>query len=184
MKLSQIQEKTVVAGILKGDRKSLRFFYNNFYPPLRSFIKKRVSVDHDAEEVLQDTLLGALDSLRDFSFKSSLFTFLCSIANHKVIDYYRRKKIKNIVFSSIPDAEDILGTLIGPEEEFDHVMLKGKIKEAFSNLNPLYKDILDLKYVQGYSVEEIAHKLKLTFKSVESHLFRARKAFAIVFERK
>lgn len=184
MKLNKIEEKVLIEGILRGEESQLRRFYEIYYRPILSFIRKRINNEEDVEEVLQDTLLGALDSFRDFSFRSSLFTFLCSIASHKVIDYYRRKKIKNIVFSKIPNVEEILGSLVGPEEVLDHEMLKTKIKNTLSRLSPMYQKIIDLKYIQGYSVEEIAQKLSLSFKSTESHLFRARKAFVIAFEEK
>lgn len=183
MKLSKNEEKELIGDILQGNEASLRKFYETYYRPILSFIRKRINSEDDVEEILQDTLLGALDSFRDFSFRSSIFTFLCSIASHKVIDFYRRKKIKNIVFSKIPDVEEMLGTLMGPEEILDHEMLKSKIKNTLLHLTPLYQKIIELKYIQGYSVEEIAQKLSLSFKSTESHLFRARKAFVTVFEK-
>ncbi|OGG15698.1 hypothetical protein A3D77_01570 [Candidatus Gottesmanbacteria bacterium RIFCSPHIGHO2_02_FULL_39_11] len=184
MKPGRCEEKELVENILKGEESSLRKFYDTYYRPILSFIRKRINSENDVEEVLQDTLLGALDSFRDFSFRCSIFTFLCSIASHKVIDYYRRKKIKNIVFSKIPDVEEILGTLLGPEEILDHEMLKSKIKKTLLSLSPMYQKIIDLKYIQGYTVSEIAEKLSLSFKSCESHLFRARKAFVVAFEKK
>jgi len=170
-------EKNQVEQILNNDEKSLRVFYNFFYRPLLSFIRKKIDDEEDSEEILQDVFLSSLESLRDFSFKCSLFTYLCSIANHKVIDFYRKRKIKKIVFSKFKDIEPLISSIF-EQNTLDEEILKERIKQAFGILTPKYQIILKLKYLYGYSVEEIAGKLAVTFKSAESLLFRARKAFA------
>lgn len=178
----KIDEKKIVASILRGDEKALKIFYNHFYPRLSSYIKNKIGDENDAEEILQDTFLATLEGLRDFSFRCALFTYICSIANHKVIDYYRRKKIKNIVFSKIPDVEPIISTLLGPESMLDDELLRQRIRGAFKAIAPKYSLILKLKYVYGYTVSEIAQKLAISFKSAESQLFRARRAFEVAYQ--
>jgi RNA polymerase sigma-70 factor, ECF subfamily len=174
---NMMDDKKLVAAILQGNEKTLRLFYLHFAPRIASFIHMKVADPKDAEEILQDVLLASIEALRDFSFRSTLFTFVCSIANHKVIDYYRRKKIKKVVFSQIPEAESLFSTLLGPESNFDEQVLREKIKKTFEKLTPQYRYILKMKYIYGYTVEEIAKKLSISFKSAESQLFRARKAF-------
>lgn len=181
MKKQKLDEKKIVKEILLGNERTLRFFYTHFARPLRSYIAHRINSEEDTEEILQDVLIATLEGLRDFSFRSSLFTFMCSIANHKVIDFYRRKKIKNIVFSRLGDIEPFLSTLLSPEEALDEELLKEKIKKTFQKMSPTYSKILRLKYIYGYSVTEIAHILSISFKSAESQLFRARKAFVANF---
>lgn len=172
-----MDDKALVKSILKGDERALRWFYSHYHPRLLTFIKNKIENEKDAEEILQDTLLGTIEGLRDFSFRSSLFTFMCSIANHKVIDFYRRKKIKSVLFSKLGDVEPFISTLLGPEEALDEELLRQNIRETFKKIAPKYSKILRLKYIYGYSVEEIARSLSISFKSAESQLFRARKAF-------
>ena len=147
-----MDDKKLVAQILRGNEIALRKFWRYFQPRLATFIKNRVDNTHDAEEILQDVLLATLEKLRDFRFECSLFTFICSIGSHKVIDYYRRKKIKNIVFSRLNGFEPLLSTLFGPEEALDEELLKDKIRKTFDKLSPGYTRILKLKYIYGYSV--------------------------------
>lgn len=176
-----MDDKKIVFQILAGNKRALRYFYNAYKPRLYSFIKSKIADEADAEEILQDTLLATIEALRDFSFRSRLFTFIFSIANHKVIDFYRRKKIKTVVFSRLPDVEPLVSTLFGPEESLDEELLKQKIKLAFGSITPKYRQILKLKYIYGFSVTEIAEKLSISFKSAESQLFRARQAFALAY---
>lgn len=177
MSRSKLNERKIVAGIICGDEKALRTFYKYYKSSLLTFIKDRIDNEADCEEILQDTLLSTIEALRDFSFRSSLFTFICSIAKRKAIDFYRKRKIKKIVFSQLPAAEPFFATFFGPEEAFDEEYIKEKIRETFSKIAPKYKKILKLKYIYGYSVKEIAQNLSITFKSAESRLFRARQAF-------
>ncbi|MBI2611610.1 RNA polymerase sigma factor [Candidatus Gottesmanbacteria bacterium] len=176
-----MKDKALVEGILKGDETSLRQFYTLYKPRLTSYIKRKISNPEDAEEVLQDTFIATLDALRDFTYQSSLYTYICSIANHKTIDFYRKKKLKNIVFSQAPEIESLVATLTGPEEKLDEELLKTKIHDTFQKISPRYRKILTLKYIHGYSVVEIAQKLSISFKSAESQLFRARRAFILAY---
>lgn len=181
VKKSGISDRKLVTEILKGNEHMLNYFYKHYYKSLFTYIKKKINDPDDAEEILQDVFFAVLEGMRDFAYKSSLFTFICSIANHKIIDFYRKKKIKKIVFSHFEGMEPLLKDVFGPEEALDGEILKEKIRVTFRKLSPDYQLILRLKYIYGFSVDEIAKKLSLTFKSAESQLFRARKAFALNF---
>ncbi len=171
-------DQELIKKILEGDKTSLRFFYIHYKQRLFGFIKRKINNLEDGEEILQDILIEALDALRDFTGRSSLYTYLCSIASHKVIDYYRKRKIKSVLFSQIPeDIRPLISQLMGPEEQFSLSEVKKQIEEVFSRLKPNYCLLLKLKYIEGFSVVEIAKKLVVSSKSVESNLFRARSAF-------
>lgn len=172
-----MEDKELVLKILTRDRKALLVFYRRYAPKLSRFIAGKIANPADAEEVLQDTLYAFLEAIRDFQGKSNIQTFLFSICQHKVIDYYRRKKLKHAVFSQMPRLEAIISPLTGPEDQLDATLVKEKIHAVLGRLLPRHRQILQLKYLEGLSVAEIAKRLAMTFKSVESQLFRARKAF-------
>ena len=163
------------------DQKSLHTFYHEYAPKLRLFIQARVSSPQDAEEVMQDTLFAFLEGLRDFQGKRSLRTYLYAICQHKIIDYYRRKKLKHFVFSQIPQLESLISPLVGPEAALDETLVREKIQRVLSKLAPLHRQMIVLKYLEQVSVEDIAHKLTISFKTAESRLFRARKNFIELF---
>jgi len=176
-------EIELVDGILRGDERALTEFYKKFASRIYSYIRARVDNISDSEEILQDTLLATIEALRDYSGRSSLSTYIYGIANHKVIDYYRKKKIVQVFFSRIPEIGEFFSSLLGPEEEYDEKILQESIEEVFLRLKPSYKIILILKYVNGMSIKEISEKLSETVKMVESRLFRARKAFMKIYQK-
>jgi len=100
-----MKENILVKKLIKEDKKALYLFYKLYHKKLYFFIKQKINNKKDIEEVLQDTFISALDSLPLFKFRSSLFTWLCSIARHEIIDFLRRQKIKTIVFSHFPFLE-------------------------------------------------------------------------------
>lgn len=144
---------------------------------LKKIILWRISDEQEAEEVLQQTMIAAIDSLPLFSGRSSFFTWLCGIANHKIIDYYRRKKIKTVLFSRFPFLETIASEALSPDERLEKEELKKEVKKVLGSLIEGYREILRLKYLEGLSMAEIASLAKTSVKSVESRLSRARQAF-------
>ena len=172
-----MDDTNLIPKILARDRRALLTFYRRFAPKLSRYISGKVGNPSDAEEVLQDTLYAFLEAIRDFQGKSNVQTFLFSICQHKIIDYYRRKKIKHAVFSQMPQLEALISPLIGPEEQLDAALVAEKIRLVFAGILPRYRQLLLWKYLEGFSVAEIAERLTMSLKSVESQLFRARKAF-------
>jgi len=166
----------LIQKILKGNQQAISLFYRRFQPKLQAYIEKKVD-GQVVEEILQDTFLSALQSLPLYRGESSLYVWLLSICRHEICDYYRKQKIKEIVFSRLPFLRKIVSQALSPETALEEKELKQKIKKTFSRLSEGYRRILRLKYVDGFSVTEVATRLKISYKSAESRLSRARLAF-------
>lgn len=172
-----MEDQELVNRILARDRQAFLRFYTRFAPKLERFIRRKVENVHDGEEILQDTMIAFLESLRDFHGEAKVQTFLFSICKHKIVDYYRRKKMRHIVFSQAPYLEELISPLLNPEEALDAKIIRLKLKKTFSNILPQYRRVLKLKYLEERSVAQIACEWECTMKSIESLLTRARKAF-------
>ena len=146
-------------------------------PRLKKYVFSKVSDFKDAEEILQETLISAHESYPFFKAKSSFFTWICSIANHEIADFYRKRKIKTLLFSHFPFLENIVLQALTPDENLEKQELRKEVKKILSGLTEGYSQILRLKYYHGLSMVEIAQKMKTSVKAVESRLSRAREAF-------
>ena len=148
---------------------------------LKNYVFSKVFDRHEAEEVLQETLISIHESFPFFKGNSSFLTWACGIANHEVADFYRKKKIKTLLFSHFPFLENIVSEALSPVESpvenLEKQEIRKEVKKVLSDLSEGYSQILRLKYYHGMSVIEIAQKLKTTVKAVESRLSRAREAF-------
>jgi len=165
------------------DKRAATQFYRTYRPKLFVFVRSKITNPHEAEDVVQDTLFAFLEGIRDFRGTCRISTYLFSICRHKIIDYYRKKKIRQIVFSRVPEIEDVLSPLLSPEETLDAVLLKEKLHATLQKLLPQYAYILHARYILNMPVADIAKKLATTLKSAEMTLFRARKAFVNAYEK-
>ena len=177
MKNKKALEQKLVLRVLQKEDEAIEELYRQYFPKIANFVFGKIDNPFDAQEIVQDIFISALDCLPLFSFKSSLSTWLYAIAKHEVIDFYRKKKIKTILFSRLPILETLANRALGPEEKLIEKEIKTQIMRVFSRLSEGYRQILRLKYVEGHSVAEVARILGISFKATESRLTRARLAF-------
>ncbi len=167
--------------IIREDPRALLKLYRQVVPELKRFFLLKVADENDREELVQDTILSIVDSLPQFKRQSQFSTWCLSIAKHELVDYYRRKKIKAILFSRLPFLQEIVDKALGPQLALEEKEAKGKIFKTLHNLTEGYSEILRLRYIEGLSVSAIAKELNLTYKAAESKLSRARLAFQAEF---
>ena len=152
---------------------------------LEKYVNHRVQDCLEAEEITEETLISAVYAYPSFSEKSSFFTWLCGIANHEISDFFRKKRIKTVLFSVFPWLEELADSALGPEQlilkKEVETEMGGRVRTSLSRLSEGYQEVLRLKYYQGLTVLEISQKLNETAKAIESRLTRARKAFAKVY---
>ena len=172
-----MDEKKLIAEVIRGNKKAAKIFYQKYAPALFLLIKNKIDKREDAEEILQDTFLSIFDSLSFFDFRSSVLTWAKSIALHEVADFYRKRKIKSLIFSHLPFLEKLASQALGPEMSFQQKEVKEEIEKVFACLSEGYREILRLKYIEGLSMAKIANLRQISVKAVESRLSRARLAF-------
>ena len=172
------EEIYVVNGLLQGKSGAARQFYKCYYHQLKAYILYNSKCTEDAEEILQDTFISAIDSLELFSGRSKLITWLYAIARHEISDYYRKKRVKTLIISHMPILREILEDKQW-RKQYDQLALRDQVNRVLNRINPRYAQVLKMKYLEGWPVKEMATELKESFKATETALFRAKKAFAI-----
>ncbi|MCL4374752.1 RNA polymerase sigma factor [Patescibacteria group bacterium] len=176
-----VDDKMMVAALRRRDETMLRRFYAANHRALFLFVRRQIKDVHVCEELVQDSLVDFFEGLRDFHFQCSLRTYLFAITRHKLIDFMRKKKLKRVLFSSLPQSlvEGLKTFLI--DEELEKNALRDKINAVLVRLPNDYRLVLRLKYIEGEKVKAIARRLSLKFKAAESLIFRARRAFVRTF---
>lgn len=169
------EDQCVAKSLLSGDKYQLRIFYRKYYPRLLAYVRQRVRTQEDAEEIVQDTFVGFLDSLPIFSFRSSLWTFLVSIARHEIADYFRKMYAKRAI-KYVPFMEQVISAPVYSGQETAELF-----EQTLTRIKPRDKRILLWKYEQRMPVQEIAERLGVGVKAAESRLFRARQAFRAAY---
>jgi RNA polymerase sigma-70 factor (ECF subfamily) len=174
-----LNEFELVEGLRQHKTEVIAQIYNAYADRIYSIVFNQVDKNHEiAQEIVQDTFLAAIKSAKCFKGKSQIFTWLCSIANNKVADYYRSKKqeinkIRNYTSElSLYTDNDQGVSIFAESEENDEI-----IRKALSELPIHYRQVLILKYVEGFSVNDISIITSRSKKSVEGLITRARREF-------
>lgn len=150
---------------------------DKYQKSVAGFVRQKVGDEDVVEELTQDILLAAYKAMPSFNGKSSEFSFICGIAKHKITDYYRKKKLKTVLFSVNPKFEEIATEALEPERDALKNEIKEEIKKTMEELREDYEKILRLKYVEDWKSSQIAQVMKISVKAVESRLIRAKRQF-------
>ena len=89
--VSPQDEGDLAVRLKQGDPNAGAEVFHAYFNRLYSLVYYCVDRDHStAEDITQETFLSALKSAKKYSGRSSIYTWLVGIANHKIADYYRR----------------------------------------------------------------------------------------------
>jgi RNA polymerase sigma-70 factor (ECF subfamily) len=180
---SQSYETKLVGKLRSGDSTAMEEFYNIYRNRLYNLVLEQVGRDQAvAEDLVQETFLAALSSLDKFRGDSQLYTWLRSIALHKINDFYRRQAREPKPKESSPDF-DAMKQLeqIGNDEPatlsvMESEEIRQSIRQVLEGLPHDYQKVLVMKYLEEMPVLEISQVMGRSPKAVEGLLARARKA--------
>jgi RNA polymerase sigma-70 factor, ECF subfamily len=167
----KLDEHTLVEQIKRGDNAAVRGWFADYYREMYRFIAQKITVEHDIEELTQETFIQCLKNIQLFNGDASLLTWMKSVARHEVADYYRKKYAKRAL-QTLPLHQLVLGESVHDAHEVSE-----RVKQALIAMRVDYQELLLLKYVDGKTVKTIAAELNKTVKAVEADLFRARQDF-------
>jgi RNA polymerase sigma-70 factor (ECF subfamily) len=179
---SQSYETKLVEKLRSGDNAAMEEFYNLYRSRLYSLVLEQVDRDETvAEDLIQEVFLAALGSLDKFRGDSQLYTWLRSIALHKINDFYRRQAREPKPQNSSPDFNALMLEQTGDNEPATFTMMESEeirqsVHQALADLPQDYQEVLVLKYLKDMPVLAISQIMGRSPKSVEGLLSRARKA--------
>ena len=135
---------------------------------------------HDAEDPLQDAMLGAFSHLKDFQGKSSFSTWLTRIAINSALMILRRKRGGyEIPLDGTDDSGDnyerseVRSAAEDPESGLARKEREELLKDAILRLPQVLREVVEFR-LRGYSTREIAQALRISVPAVKSRIARAR----------
>jgi RNA polymerase sigma-70 factor (ECF subfamily) len=167
--------------LIAGDRAEFARLVDTYSSPIYRLGLRMLGTPQDAEDVLQNTFLSALNHLPKFEGRSSLSTWLYRIAANEALMLIRRKK-PEINLDDAQDSENdenLLPTQFVdwsalPEDELLSGEGKKALDSAIQSLPESMLIVFVLRDVEGLSIKETADALNLTETNVKTRLLRAR----------
>lgn len=179
------EDLLIVKRLLDGDERMFRAFFDEYFPRMYRYVLPRVGGNNDeARDIVQQAFCKALERLNSYRGEASLYGWMLSICRNTLIDRVRRDSVRpqHLSIGSDDALESIVEALRAPENEQPEqraarLDLLSVITVTLDYLPSHYVDVLEWKYIEGESVNEIARRLEVAPKAAESLLTRARSAF-------
>ena len=172
----------IVKHILQGDAGAVEIFYQQYSPGILRYLKRKLPREDDAEEILNDVFLNAIEELVTLQEHANVKSWLYQIAHNKMANFYRKKKIKSMLFSQFPYLKIVAEEFNQPEFQLEKRELLIHMQIALGKLSQKYRQILHMHYIEELPVKIISVRLNLSFKATESRLYRARQQFIKYYE--
>ena len=164
-----------------GDGEALETLLERHQAQVYRFGMKMCRDPEDAKDVLQDTLLAMARSVRDFRGASSISTWLYTIARSFCVKKRRKSKFapeeeRSLETDVAGEAARLADRSMSPDEALAGKQVEHALEQAIGALEPMYREVLLLRDVEGLTAPEVAEVLGLGVQAVKSRLHRARMA--------
>jgi RNA polymerase sigma-70 factor (ECF subfamily) len=187
-------ERQLVRRAQAGDQLAYEELVRIHQPRLLAVIGGIMRRGEDVEDVAQQALLKAYLSLKRFDLRSAFGTWLYKIAVNECWDYFRKKKVRPLVYEAnlseeqvrqmeglAEERESMFGRAVSAETRAEQ---RDLLDRLLIELDEKDRTMLVMKEIGGFTVEEIGGVLDLNVNTVKVRLFRARGRLMDVYRRR
>jgi len=172
-----------------SDQKAYAELMEKYRDSIFHLCRKMVFNDDDADDLTIETFGKAFQRLKQYTPAFAFSTWLFKIASNHCIDFIRKKRINALSLDRGIETEDgdniqftVKDEAPDPIETLEKKQRVEKMRLVVSELKPRYRRLVELRYFEEYSYDEIALELDLPLGTVKAQLFRARDILASVME--
>jgi RNA polymerase sigma factor (sigma-70 family) len=170
---------------IEGKQSAYAELMDRYRESIYYMMLKMVKNQDDADDLTIEAFGKAFSRLEQYSPSFAFSTWLFKIASNNCIDFIRKKRIKVTSMDTgrtTDDGEviffDARASTLNPEESIIQNQKIKLMRNLVSKLKPRYKQLIEKRYFEELSYEEIAEELNLPLGTVKAQLFRAREFLA------
>lgn len=169
----EVSDEELMAGVLKRDEQALTVLYNRYSERLLYYFFRLLRGDKEqAQDLLQETFVRVIEKAHLFDPKRKFSTWLFTIGSNLAKNSFRNKavrmKFEGQIDREIVDPETIMETV---NEKIDNAILKRALYREIDKIKPERREILFLRFREGFSIREIHEITGLSEGTVKSRLF-------------
>ncbi len=192
-----MDEKTLVQNAQAGDFSAFTELIQAHQDKIYGLARKLSGNSEDAEDIVQDTFLKAIDKIDQFRLESSFGTWLYSIALNQARGLFAKRKQTELkpVEDYLPSEHDSQGNHVeshklsdwrNPEQLLETEELRQTLNRLVAELPYKYREAFVLRYIEELSVKEVAEAINESEAATKSRILRARLALreqlSVLFE--
>jgi RNA polymerase sigma-70 factor, ECF subfamily len=171
-------DEILIEEIAAGSKPAMHALFARHRTYVYRWLLRFVSSETLAEDLLSEVFLDVWRQAARFQRRSSVSTWLLSIARHKALSARRRR-------TEGAELDEKIETTIADPANDPEVALQEKdrgelVRRALMQLSPEHREVIDLVYYHEKSVDEVAHILDVPSATVKTRMFYARKKLADV----
>ena len=165
-------DEDLIARIANGDRLAMQVLYARHHVRVYRFVLRFVRNEATAEDLISDVFLDVWRQANRFEGRSSVSTWLMSIARFKALSTLRKRPEEELDEERAETIEDQSDDPEVTAQKRD----KGNIlRQCLTALSPEHREVIDLVYYHEKSVEEVAAIVGIPEATVKTRMFYARK---------
>ena len=184
------QDLVLVEEAKKGKQAAYAELMDRYRDSIYFTMLKMVKNTDDADDLTIEAFGKAFNRLEQYSPSFAFSTWLFKIASNNCIDFIRKKRIQVTSMDSgfsNSDGEsiqiDARSTGLNPEETIIQGQRIDHMRLLVSKLKPKYRELVEKRYFEEMSYEEIAEEMNLPLGTVKAQLFRARDFLASMLDK-
>jgi RNA polymerase sigma factor (sigma-70 family) len=174
--IAMIEQDRQIADVIANER-----------PRLRSFIRRRVANDADADDLLQDVFAELVEAYRLLMPIEFVTGWLFRVARNRITDLFRKKRpeafsdaLREDEDGELLNVEDLLPSPeAGPEAQYIRTLLLDELQQALAELPAEQRDVFVAHELEGRSFKELAAE-----SGVSVNTLLSRKRYAVLHLRK
>ena len=172
---------SLIAFAQNKDQKAQTQLINLFWVDVFSFVMKKVQDEHVTDELTVSVFSKVLAKLDLYDPNFQFKTWILTIAQNTIIDYWRKKSRENE--DSTDNFDGIKNQLaLSPEELLISEEDQKQILTIIESLDSNYQQIIQLRFFEEKSIKEIAEELNLTVANTKVRIMRAKKLLAALLK--
>jgi RNA polymerase sigma factor (sigma-70 family) len=173
------QDYKLVLLAAKGSEKAYSELLGRYRDSIYFMLLKMVNNKSDAEDLTIEAFGKAFKNINQYTPNFAFSTWLFRIATNNCIDYLRKRRADLVSIDTENENTEhdnlIIDTgILDPEEKMIQKQKTKLMRYVVSKLKPRYRELIELRYFDEFSYEEISVKLDLPLGTVKAQLFRAR----------
>jgi RNA polymerase sigma-70 factor (ECF subfamily) len=183
--ISQLSDTELVKLTL-ASQDNFVYLVDRYKGKLSSYVKRLTNANNeDAEDILQEVFIKVYLNLNDFNKDLKFSSWIYRITHNQVISGHRKLKARPEGYAVNLDDQlaKSLAAEIDIKGQVDDKILQSTINLVLDKLEPKYREVLVLKFLEEKSYQEISDILKKPLGTVASLMNKAKQEFKLEFER-
>lgn len=175
----------------RGSRKAYADLMASYREPLYLLLLRMTRNTTTADDLTVETFSKAFLQLHRYAPTGSFSSWLFSIGVNTYIDYLRKRRLDTIPLSDLShnSAGDFVEYQLpsgqpNPEEAMIRMQRDESLKQIVSQLKEPYRRIIEMRFYEDLSYEEIAERLKIPLGTVKVRLSRAKALLSSIMAKK